>query len=53
MRKACQTFPLDRKGFVTRILVTGASGMLGRAFREGGLTTPVKAGTKTWQEYLR
>jgi uncharacterized protein YbjT (DUF2867 family) len=44
---------LHAKGMRRPILRVKLPGRLGRAFREGGLTTPVKAGTKTWQEYLR
>ncbi|HZM81823.1 MAG TPA: hypothetical protein VFC19_39380 [Candidatus Limnocylindrales bacterium] len=44
---------LNAKGLRRPILRVKLPGKLGRAFREGGLTTPAKSGGKTWLEYLR
>jgi uncharacterized protein YbjT (DUF2867 family) len=43
---------LRAKGKRRPILRVKMPGRLGRAFREGGLTTPAKKGTKKWVEYL-
>ena len=43
---------LHAKGKRRPILKVRLPGKLGRAFREGGLTTPATRGRKTWLEYL-